>query len=260
VQESHADLERKLEATYGLKEAVIATCAEDEDASIVDDLGPAAAQTLIRCLQGREIVGISWGRSVLSAVNALPKVNLPEVRVVQLVGGLGELDARTHGADLARRVAETFGARLRLLHAPGLVKNRAVRDALVTDPQISDTLALARQADLALVGIGVLTPESTLTHANLLNEDEISDLQQRGMAGDIAMRFFDSRGGLVKAKADRRIISTELKDLRKIPRVIGVAGGRQKRDAIGAALRGGLIDVLVTDPFTAQDLLERKES
>jgi DNA-binding transcriptional regulator LsrR (DeoR family) len=257
VQVSNADLERRLEGAFDLQEAVIATCTEDTDEAVVNDLGPAAAQTLIRCLQGQETVGISWGRSLLSAVNALPKVNLPDVRIVQLVGGLGELDAQTHGAELARRVADTFGARLRLLHAPGLVKNKSVRDALVMDPQVCDTLELARRADIALVGIGVLTPGSTLTQAGILNEEETADLRERGMVGDIAMRFFDGEGVLIKAKADKRIISTELDDLRRIRRVIAVAGGKHKREAIRAVLRGRLVDVLVTDQFTARDLLER---
>jgi len=259
IQVSNADLERKLEGAFNLKEAVIATCSEDSDESIVNDLGPAAAQTLVQCLQGRETVGISWGRSLLSAVNALPKVNLPDVRIVQLVGGLGKLDAQTHGADLARRVADTFGARLRLLHAPGMVKSRSVRDALITDPQACDTLELARSADVALVGIGVLTPESTLSQAGILNTEETADLRKRGMVGDIAMRFFDREGVFIKTKADKRIISTEPEDLRCIKRVIAVAGGKHKREAIRAVLRGGVVDVLVTDQFTARHLLERTQ-
>lgn len=257
IQGSNADLERGIEQTYGLKEAVVVTCAADDEDTIVSNLGTIAAQTLIQCLQGKETVGICWGRSLLSVVDALPKVYLPEIRVVQLVGGLGELDARTHGVELARRMAETFGARLRLLHAPGLVKNKAVRDALVTDPQVADTLALAHKVDVAMVGIGTLATASTLTKAQVLTDEEKADLKARGAMGDIAMRFFDTQGRAVKAKVDKRTIGTELEDIQKIPRVIGVAGGKGKSEVIRAVLKGGLVDVLVTDQYTADTLTKK---
>ena len=52
-------------------------------------------------------------------------------------------------------------------------------------------------------------------------------------------------------------MSTSLEDLRKLENVIGVAGGPSKVDAILAALRGGYLDILITDEDTAQVLLER---
>jgi len=45
--------------------------------------------------------------------------------------------------------------------------------------------------------------------------------------------------------------------MRKITRVIGVAGGPAKLKAIHAALKSQLIDVLVTDHVTAIELLEK---
>ena len=45
-------------------------------------------------------------------------------------------------------------------------------------------------------------------------------------------------------------------ELRRIPEVIGVAGGALKHDAVRAALKSGLIDSLVTDSTLAYRLLE----
>ncbi len=44
----------------------------------------------------------------------------------------------------------------------------------------------------------------------------------------------------------------------QIDLVIGVASGKEKEQAIRAALKGDLIDVLVTDDETAETLLFRK--
>ena len=157
-QGSNADLERQLESVYELKEALVVTCSASKAGAIVNELGPAAAACLARCLQGNEVVALSWGTAVLSVVNALAPMDLPDVRVVQFLGGLGELEAETHGAELARRMAQALGAKPRLIHAPGIVKDQVIRDALVTDPQVADTLELAGRADVALVGIGAFEP------------------------------------------------------------------------------------------------------
>jgi DNA-binding transcriptional regulator LsrR (DeoR family) len=255
-QDSNADLERQLERAYGLKEAVVVTCAADDASTIVSELGPVAAACLIRGLQGSEVIALSWGTAVLSVVNSLVPMDFPEVRVVQLLGGLGELEAQTHGAELARRMAQTLGAKPRLIHAPGIVKEEAVREALIRDPQVTDTLELAGRADIALVGIGAFEPGSTLLSSrDILTKSEIGDLKARGVVGDIALQFFDARGARVDHPFNRRIIGTDLKKIKAIGRVIGVAGGAEKVKAIRAALLGGLINVLVTDDKTTGKLL-----
>ncbi len=259
-QESNAEIERRLEDKYGLKEALVVTCSGDDTHTIVGELGPVAAACLARGLQGNEVVALSWGTAVLSVVSALPALDLPDVRVVQLLGGLGELEAETHGAELARRMAQTLGAKPRLIHAPGIVKDKVVRDALVMDPQVADTLDLAGQADVALVGIGALEPGSTLlTGGNTLTDAEVGDLKAHGVVGDIALQFFDQDGHTVSHPINDRIIGTDIEKIRRIRRVIGVAGGVEKIRAIRAALRGGFVNVLVTDDQTAARLLDEDE-
>lgn len=255
-QESNADVERQLERAYGLKEAVVATCSATDAATVVGELGAVAAGCLTRGLQGTEVIALSWGTSVLSVVNALAPMDLPEVRVVQFLGGLGELEAQTHGADLARRMAQTLGAKPRLIHAPGIVKDEVVREALVKDPQVADTLDLAGRADIALVGIGVLESGATLlSSGNTLTAEEVVDLKARGAIGDIALQFFGERGAAIDHPICRRVVGTPLEKIKAIGRVIGVAAGAEKVRAIRAALLGGLVNVLVTDDRTAEALL-----
>ncbi len=260
-QDSNADIERRLERQYGLKEALVVTCLTDDPISIVDGLGVVAASCLTRGLQGDEVIALSWGTSVLSVVNALAPMDLPDVRVVQLLGGLGELEAQTHGADLARRMAQALGAKPRLIHAPGIVKDEIVREALVKDPQVADTLDLAGRADIALVGIGLFAPGSTLlSGGNTLTTAEVEQLKSQGVVGDIALQFFNEQGLKVDHPINRRIVGTDLEKIKAIPRVVGVAGGVEKVRAIRAALLGGLIDVLVTDDRTGEALLAAPES
>ncbi len=255
-QSFNVDLERKIEATYGLEKAVVITPSGYETDTIVSELGPVAAQYLLRCLQDNEIVAISWGNTLLSVVDSLPAANFPRARVVQIIGGLGELEANVHGAELTRRMAQALGARPRMLHAPGIVKSKSVRDALVNDPQVSGTLKLAAGADVALVGIGAFRKGSTLSNTRILTKAQTQPLRAAGAVGDIALQFFDGNGAKVKTAMDTRIVGLGIDAIKKIPRVIGVAGGSSKIDVIRAALLGKLINVLITDDQAASGLLK----
>ena len=54
---------------------------------------------------------------------------------------------------------------------------------------------------------------------------------------------------------DDRVIGVTLEELKQTPRVVGVAGGDRKVEAIRGCLIGGFVNVLVTDKFTAEKLL-----
>lgn len=54
---------------------------------------------------------------------------------------------------------------------------------------------------------------------------------------------------------DERVIGMSLSELGKTSRVMALAGGPSKTFAIRGALRTGVIDLLVTDKFTAERLL-----
>ena len=258
-QDSNVELERELEARYGLDEAVIVSPTSYDKAAIVQELGPPAAECLLRSLQGDEVISISWGTTLLSVVEGLPLQTWSDMKVVQMLGGLGRPESETYGADLIHRMVQALGAKPRMIPAPGIVGSQLVRDALLSDPQISDTLALAAMADVAMVGIGRPTPGSVVMEVGILTEEELCQLEALGAVGDIALRFFDASGRAIQHEICNRIIGLDLEQIKKIPRVMGVAGGEEKFEVIRAALRGKLIDVLVTDDRTALRLLEERE-
>ena len=255
-EDSNADLERELECTYGLDEAVVISPSCAEKPVVTAELGPAAVGCLLRCLQGDEVLSVSWGSTLLSVVDALPVKHWPDMTVVQVMGGLGRPEAEVHGNDIARRMAQAFGARPRLISAPGIVASKMVRDSLLADPQISDTMALSAKSDVAMVGIGVPAPDSVVMQAGAILAEEVEQLKAHGAVGDVALRFFDKDGQPIRHEINDRIIGLDLDQIQRIPRVIGVAGGAEKFEVIRAALRGKFINVLVTDDGIAARLLE----
>jgi DNA-binding transcriptional regulator LsrR (DeoR family) len=252
-----ADLERDLEEKYGLKEAVVVQVSDPDDhARVVRELGPAAAECLLRCLSGNEVIATAWGTSILAMVDALPHRSWPNLTIVQMLGGLGPVDTLEHSAELTHRLAQKFGAKLRLLPAPGLVATPDMAAALKAEPQIANALELAARADVALVGLGAPTPDSLLLRTGtILNSRDLELLREVRAVGDIALRYLDASGHPLDLDLNERLVGLTIDQISKCRRVIGIAGGKHKHDIIRAALRGKILDVLVTDLNTAQTLL-----
>lgn len=254
---THTDVEDALQSAFGLDEAVVVDCLEDE-AQIAHDLGAAAAFYLENTLKPSDIIGISsWSAALLHMVNAIhPSQRFKSNRVIQILGGVGNPNAEVHATTVTRRLADLIGGEATLLAAPGVVGSRNARDILMRDRFVREALDLFPQITLALVGIGATEPSRGLASSgNVFSPQELQMLAANGAVGDICLRFFDSAGRQVITELNERVISMELDQLRPIPRVVAVAGGFRKTNAIRGALAGKLINVLITDLTCAGRLL-----
>ena len=111
---------------------------------------------------------------------------------------------------------------------------------------------------LALVGIGGLAPSALLEQSgNAICASEARGPARRA-ARSATSAFASStpRATRVPSPLDARVLGIAAERLRAIPRRIGVAGGAPKYPAVRAALRGGWINVLITDAASAHRLAE----
>jgi DNA-binding transcriptional regulator LsrR (DeoR family) len=253
------DLEHALENKYGLAETIAVVPSKYSSTTIRAQLGLAAAQCFLRGLKGSETVAITWGRTLSAMVGALTTEHYPDLRVVQGLGGLSEPTSDVDGVDLTRRMAQTLGARAVILSAPGIVNHKLTKDALMKERHIADVLTRTARADIALVGVGIPSSDSVVRTNKVFTEGEIDRLLAKGAVGDIGLRYFDREGIAIRDEVNYRIMGMELEQLKMIPRVIAISGGSEKVSALRAALRGNLINVLVTDDRTARALLQDED-
>lgn len=256
------DVERALEETYGMQEAVVVEISDYHDHDLVTrEIGYAAAEFLIRILQSNDTLAISWGSTLLGMVNALnagiSRIEFNRVQVVQGLGGLGNPTNETHAAELTRRLASVLGGQAVLLPAPGIVGSLAAGEAFQADPHVQAALRLAASANLAIMGIGAPRKDSILVQkGKIVAWEELKMLKEMGAVGDINLRYFDSHGNLIDSDLDSRVMGLALDEIRQIDTVVGIAGGVAKFNAIHGAVKGQIIDILVTDHITAQKLMD----
>ena len=255
----YSALEAALQTRYGLKEVVVVDCdAGDDDAANLRNLGAAAAFYMETTLQRGEIVGISsWSETLLAMVDAMqPLSQAVESQVVQILGGMGNPAAEVHANHLTTRLASLIGSRASFLSTPGVVGSAGARNVLLADPFVRQTVDYFDRINVALVGIGAMTPSKLLASSgNVFSVAEIDQLCQLGAVGDICLRFYSGAGTPVVTALDERVISMTLAQLRQVDRCVGIAGGRRKFAAIRGALEGAWINVLFTDHYTAAALV-----
>jgi DNA-binding transcriptional regulator LsrR (DeoR family) len=254
---TYTELEDRIQERYGMRDVVIvdASGAGDE---VLPALGTATADYLDVTLTGGHLIGVSsWSETLITAVDIMRPKNITVVdNVVQIVGGLGDPAVQMQATRLTGRLADLTGATPVFLSAPGLVGSPTIRKALMSDPSVREVTALWSRLTVALVGIGSLDPSPLLRRSgNALAESEQDELRSLGAVGDVCFRYFDADGKPVSSKLDQRLIGITPAELMRIPRRIGVAGGARKFSAIRAALRGGWINVLITDLEMANRLL-----
>jgi DNA-binding transcriptional regulator LsrR (DeoR family) len=265
----HIDLESALESRFNLAEAHVVS-VDRPTKSALDlstlrrQLGLAAANVLARTIRPGDTIGLAWGTTLAAMVDALVHTLAPSpttnVRIVQILGGLGPPDAEAYAADLVRRLAARLHATPILLPAPGLVSTRAVREGLERDPHVAAALKILDTVDTLYAGIGSLTSNPILADHRVLSSTERAALRATKAVADIALRFLDKTGRPVRTTLDDRILGLTTAQLRRVPRVVAVAGGPDKIDAIHAALRSGLLHALVTDEATATAILARPDN
>lgn len=245
-------LERRLKEKYHLEAAFVINVGQARDERTLQLVGRAGALYMEQNLHDDMVLGIGWGTSLFELVNALPFLPLSNVSVVQVIGASGsKSDARIDGPDLAALLASKLNASHQFLHSPLLLDSEAACRSMRSQKQIQDTLNLAYQADITLLGIGTIEVDpqfSSIFRTGFVNEKDIQDIKSKGGVGNFCGLVIDADGQVLDIDVNRRLLAADLNDIKSNGcTLVGVAAGSRKTKAINAVLNGGWLDVLVTD-------------
>jgi DNA-binding transcriptional regulator LsrR (DeoR family) len=249
------ELEVALRNRFGLADARVVETGPGAD--VLAAVGQVAARWLDETLRDGQVMALSWGQTLQAVVRATEGLSRRDVEVVQLVGGLSALDSALTGQELVHELSERIGARHRYLHAPALFGSAEALAMLLRERTIAGALDVAKQADLAMVGIGTpgIGSSEALLGALGLTPAERAEFDAGGPVGDVCGRFYDLSGREVRSVVAERVLAVTLDDLRVIPTVAGVAAGADKALGILGAMRGRIVDVLICDQAAARTVL-----
>jgi len=215
-------------------------------------IGQAAAHFLGRRLDVHDLLAVGWGEAVMATLQRLAStLAARKVSLVSLTGGVAAYLGGIGGGALKGNV--------HLIPTPLRVSTSDFAGALRVEPYVRDVMTLALTAKTALVGIGAVSPQATLVRNGYCTTSEIELFRRQGAVGDILGYFYDRDGRILPLDLHTHMVAVDPEHLRRIPTIVGAAAGSEKVEPILGALRGGLINNLITDEATAQELLKRRD-
>jgi DNA-binding transcriptional regulator LsrR (DeoR family) len=246
-------LAREIMQRYGVAECLVVP-GDGGRMPAHERVGRAAARLLVERLRADDVLGVSWGRTVLALSQAMQAKLLPGVSVVQITGSA--IGTYRFSAELcASNIANRIGGRCVYLHAPGILSNREMKKMLMREPTLIEQFRIMSTCNKIIFGVGSVAASSTAFDTGFLSPKEAAPYLAKGAVAVLAGRFVDARGRAVAGELDDRMIGMTVQDIAKIPERICVAAGPDKPEPIRAVLVGGYVTTLVTDEETARNLL-----
>lgn len=200
------------------------------------------------------IIALGTGRTVRAAVEQVAPMDCPNHQLVSLVGNISP-DGSASFFDTLARLTDLTKARHYPMPLPLIVASEAERQQLLKLAPVSRVRALAADADLRLVGIGQMDQSAPLYVDGFLSHAELLEMLRYGAVGEVTGWAIDAGGRIIDRGTNQRLTSVPL----PVPAsalTVGAALGRAKLPGIRAALKGRVLNGLITDEATAQALLK----
>lgn len=215
----------------------------------------AAAEELERILSepDEKIIALGTGRALKACVEQIPRMDCPQHRIVSLLGNMmSDGSATPYNATI--RMADRVGAQHFPYPLPVVANDAEELKNFLAQGAVHNTLELCKRADFTLVGIGNMDEGAPLVIDGFVTSTELPELMAQGAMGEITSWIYDSDGQILDCQFNRRVASAPIIPNAK-ERVVAVAVGPAKLNAIHAALRGNLVNGLITSEATAEALV-----
>ena len=254
-----AALEEKLVAVYGLRGARVAR-TQGSMADPLDAVARLGAEIFHELAPSASRIGFGWGVTMQRMIDAVPPRRLaPGTTLTSLVGGMPTVDTGPSGNNMLVTLAERCAVRSRTVRCS---RHRGIRGHL-------------RGSDLRILGAHGTGPGARggcglrghrLLRARNLPPDHGSDAARCRRGGAVPLPgpgrgplrpLFRCGRASARGASSRRVIGLPLEDVRRLPLVVGVAAGAERRPGVHAALCSGTLDVLVVDEALALGLVEK---
>ncbi len=249
------DLAARLRESFDLRHAEVVPSDPGSSSTVVGIAQAGAAEIEKRLRAPKPIVlAIGTGRTLKAAIEQLPQIECPHHRIVSLTGNISP-DGSASFYNVIFAMADRVKARHFPMPLPVIAASPRERELLHDLALVRTTLSLAAGADITFVGVGDLGPNAPLYEDGFITEAELHGLQRAKAIGEIVGWVFDAKGRLLDGEMNARVASAPLPSC-DTSTVVAMAMGPKKLPGIRAALAGRLVNGLITDEATAQELLK----
>lgn len=242
------ELATKICTRFQIKNVVICGVSTDnESLRQLMTVKKAADHILSLVQEGNQKIALSWGRTIQMLVSEMQQTSTSDNIVFPLFGATDQEQSYFLSNELARSFADKIGASVKYAWFPYRPDSIDDCELFKKTSYYKKLYDLWNDIDIAIIGIGNSAIIQTFAKIFGYNERGISAI------GDISTHFFDINGEFIELYENTLCASKE--NLKNAKQTIAVASGNDKTEAIIGALRTQLIDTLITDEYTARNIL-----
>lgn len=260
IENSISDIpyqENELAEKFSLREAIIVEAeAEEPIEERKIKTGNKGIHFLDRISAGGEYIGVSAGTTVHTFASQADDLEGENYKVVPIIGALNDTGLSFNSNEVSNILASNLGCKSYLLNAPAFVKSGNTAEVIKNEDRIKKIFKLFSNLDIVFLGIGEADEKHPLFKGHL-TEEEITKLKGSDVCGSVGPIFYDLKGRQIEESFMEGIIGISREDLLKTPFRVGMAVGGYKKEAILGAIRGDLINVLITDQPMSDWLIDQ---
>lgn len=247
---TNIDLQNKIKQKYGLRDICI---VPSNGQTIATSLTIAASQYIEDRITSDTMINVGYGEAVSKTLGHLSISTKYKVTFVSLSGGVKFY--MPTAIDSASDYYTNPNYNHYIMPSPLMVSSANLAEQMLDEKPIQKIYKMIPYSHITVIGIGALNDRATIVKEDYLNTSDIEVIKSKGAVGDILSQFYDINGNVLDLDIHKQLISTEIELLKSLNHVVAVAGGPEKKEAIAGALKGGYIDVLITDELVAQSLV-----
>ena len=243
------ELTARVVKTTGIQKVLIVPGDSSASSLVLSEMGRSAARMLLQSLGSKDVIGVTGGSTMAVVADVISSnARYPEVTVIPARGGLGT-DIYTQSNSIAAKISQALGAKYRLLYLPDSMGEEAMKLALGNE-EIKKILDDIDSMSVLLFGIG---RADAMARRRAIQEKKLNELMSQNAVAEAFGHYFDING---KDLWEYKTVGLSLETYLKVPKVIGVAGGTEKAEAIIAVSSIRKDIALVIDEAVANRIIE----
>ncbi|PKM50007.1 MAG: transcriptional regulator [Firmicutes bacterium HGW-Firmicutes-7] len=255
IFEKETELEEKLKQKYPVHDVWVLKTQGQTDEVIYEEMGKQVSDQLDAYIPNNSLVGVMSGKTISSFVNGLNCFEKKALEFIPLIGGIGSDGADWHANVIAKNFADKINGKYYILNAPVIMKTQHAKESLMNEPHIGNILEKAKKCNVAIVGIGQVDNNSTNVKAGALSPEDMEQLNKIGAKASICCSYLDGKGKTIDSEISQRSIGVTIEELKRCKKIVAIAIGNSKTEAIKSVLLGGFVDVLITNIETANKII-----
>ena len=244
--------ERELSNRLGIARCIIVAGDSDQEEKVLEKFGPIISDVLVTKLpDGNNVIAVMGGTTMETVAQNMEKLETPNRHnlFVPARGGVGET-INIQANSISGVMADKTGGDFKPLYVPEQVSPETY-EYLLHEPSVQSVLKLIENANCVIHSIGEALH---MANRRAMSEDVLKMLKEKRAVAESFGYFFDEEGQVVY-KIPR--IGLQLKDLKNIPYVFAVAGGKSKAKVIEAYIKNAPEQTwLITDEGAANEILK----